>query len=153
MSPQLTIEQVSELNKMLAGLVERNSDGTASREALESALEALGIRAGDSEFVSAVLDAAEATGGRNSIDIDDFLLMLHGRMQPLDDAVSARDAFKTLDTDGDGLVAISELVAIVERSGVRLPRDEVERLLRQASTKGEDLLTADQFVALVAHNS
>ena len=153
MAPELTDEQVEELKKTLAQYdLDKNGDGTTSREALVDVLEAIGIRAADSDLVGTVLDAAEASSGGEGIDIGDFLRMLHSRMQALDDPIDARAAFRALDKDGDGAVSLGELQAIVESSGVKLPREEVERLLKEADTNGDGCLSADQFVCMAVYN-
>ena len=148
-APELTPAQLAEFKEAFAPF-DRNGDGSMSRSELVAALQALGIGTSDSEQVGAMLDAAAARGAAGGIDFDDFLQMLHGRMQRLDAPAALRAAFDALDTDGDGALPVAALLATMDSLGERLPHDEAERMLREADADGDGRLTFADFCSMVA---
>ena len=148
-APELTAEQLAEFKEAFAHF-DRNGDGSMSRSELADALQALGIGTSDSEQVGAMLDAAAAHGAAGGIDFDDFLQMLHGRMQRLDAPDALRAAFDVLAGPGAGAVAVTDLLATMDGLGERLPHDETERMLREADADGDGRLSFADFCNMVA---
>jgi Ca2+-binding EF-hand superfamily protein len=59
------------------------------------------------------------------------------------------DAFDAFDEDGDGLVSIEELLALMDRIGEPLSRKEAEDALRRGDTDGDGQLSFDEFIAFM----
>ena len=120
-----------------------------TREQLVGVLQSLGIDSANNKQVCAMLDAAEQDG---KIDIEVFLKMAHGLMQPIDDKDVMRKTFDALDEDNDGVVPIEDMLKVMDGLGERLTHDETLKMLQEADTNGDGFLTFDEFCGMVLRN-
>ena len=149
-SPQLTESQLHELADAFAKF-DSERDHPMNRAELVSIIQAIGVGNSDSDMLSAMLDAAEC-GPEGEIDMNEFLRMVHGRMQPLDDPAEIRAVFDAIDEDHDGEVSVDELLKVLDGLGEHLTHDETLKMLQEADTNEDGLITYDEFCGMILRN-
>lgn len=75
------------------------------------------------------------------LDFDQFLRFVARKFNDL----QIRHVFRVFDQDGDGVISLQELRAMVERLGEKLTDFELMAMMREADVDGDDLLNFDDF--------
>ena len=57
-----------------------------------------------------------------------------------------RDAFKLFDTDGDGMLSISEWQNVLSRMGMKCSSKEAKALFRNVDSNGDGKVDLDEFM-------
>lgn len=60
------------------------------------------------------------------------------------------DLFKSMDTDGNGVISKEELIAAFYSRGVKMDWAEADELFKQVDTDQDGSLSFDELVAVVA---
>ena len=89
------------------------------------------------------------------MDFDNFLKLMGHLKAPLDpeeEKEELRDAFKTLDADGDGFLSASELRNVLTSMGEPLTDKEVDEMLRSVDIDNDGKLNFEEFYEMTKQN-
>jgi len=76
--------------------------------------------------------------GNGTIDFSEFLtMMLPNRKDNSNCGPGIREAFRTFDQDGNGLISAAELRHAMTNLGEKLTDDEVDEMIREADIDGD----------------
>ena len=89
------------------------------------------------------------------MDFDNFLKLMGLLKAPLDpeeEKEELRDAFKTLDADGDGFLSASELRNVLTSMGEPLTDKEVDEMFRLVDINNDGKLNFAEFYEMTKQN-
>ena len=131
---------------------------------LEALLRALGERPSRERLERLVKKCDIDNSG--TIELDEFL---QGRARILkhedsglgngagDDALGDLDlmveAFRTLDTDGTGVISVDDITGLLSTAGGHVSREEAEAIVAAADANGDGVVDLDEFIDLVTSES
>lgn len=75
--------------------------------------------------------------GNGTIDFPEFLTMMSRKLSDVDSEEELREAFKTFDRDGNGLISAAELRHVMTNLGEKLTDEEVDEMIREADLDGD----------------
>lgn len=75
--------------------------------------------------------------GNGTIDFPEFLTMMSRKLNDVDSEEELREAFKTFDRDGNGLISAAELRHVMTNLGEKLTDEEVDEMIREADLDGD----------------
>ncbi|KAK3809399.1 MAG: calmodulin [Benniella sp.] len=129
----LSEEQISEFKEAFS-LFDKNGDGQANIKELGTIMRSLGQNPTESELRKMINEVnADNTG---TIDFPEFLNLMARKMKDTDSEEEIKEAFKTYDKDGDGLISGDELASVMASLGEKLSEAEVEEMIREADVDG-----------------
>jgi calmodulin len=115
-------------------LFDKDGDGTITAKDLGTAMRSLGQNPTESE-VQAMINEVD-TAGNSTIDFSQFLTLMARQMKDTDGAEEMKEAFKTYDKNGDGLINGDELVGVLKSLGENLSEAEVKDMILTADKDG-----------------
>jgi arginase len=121
-------------------LFDADGDGQLTRREIEDALEVLG-RGISVDDRSRLLEAARP----GSVDRPAFRAWMASR-KDLDATADLHEIFDAIDTDGNGLVAVDELLALLVSVAGEQPDEELAALVRAADADGSGAVDFREFL-------
>jgi len=84
-----------------------------------------------------------------SIDFEDFLGMMHGRMQEVSVTEEVIEAFRVFDKERTGFVQIDDVKKILQKMGDgQVTKEEVNEILRELDPEGTQAFKYEEYVRL-----
>ncbi|MEW8548700.1 MAG: EF-hand domain-containing protein [Candidatus Thiodiazotropha sp.] len=87
--------------------------------------------------------------GNGTIDFPEFLTMMSRKSTGgIDDEDELRQAFRTFDRDGNGLITSAELRHVMTNLGEKLTDEECDEMIKEADLDGDGMVNYDGNIHL-----
>ncbi|KAJ3071187.1 hypothetical protein HDU98_005704 [Podochytrium sp. JEL0797] len=146
MASQLTEEQTLEFKSAFASF-DRDHDNSISARDLSAALKSLGHNLTDAEIAAWIAEAD--TEGHGSVSFAAFMQMAGRNFRDVQAEEEMKEAFKVIDTNGDGFIDHAELKASMAAQGDNLTEEEVNEIIRECDVDGDGKLNYDEFAKMM----
>jgi len=138
-------EDVLEEYREAYAVFDKEGEGVITRKILTSTMQALGQNPTEAEIQDMIKDVD--VDGNGEVDFEEFVLMLHARMQQkIDPKEELKDIFSILDRDSNGLVSRHELKYMWGQLGVPLTDNDVDELMRDIDLDKDGQMSLDDFM-------
>ncbi|GFY81393.1 ARF-GAP domain 11 [Actinidia rufa] len=127
-------------------MFDKNGDGRITKKELNDSLENMGIFIPNSELTQMIekIDVNED----GCVDIDEFGGLYQTIMFEKDEEEDMREAFNVFDQNGDGFIAVEELMSVLASLGLKQGRASVEdcgRMIMKVDVDGDGRVNFDEF--------
>merc|ERR1712039_927900 len=153
---EVNVTQIQDLKQTFKGL-DTDNDGMVSQEEIKQAIEEL-KKKGDLSFDPELLHQYLAkldTDGSGKIDWSEFVASMMDKRNYETEAALWK-AFQKLDLDHDGFITKAELKTVLSGASDDMGEDglskiaaEVEKIMKESDTNGDDKISFDEFKASV----
>ncbi|XP_060084086.1 calmodulin-A-like [Ylistrum balloti] len=140
---QLSEEQIAEFKEAFS-LFDKDGDGTITAKELGTVMRSLGQHPTESELRDMINEVD--TEGNGTIDFPEFLSMMVRQLRDSTDDEELREAFKVFDKDGNGFISATELRHVMISLGEKLTEEEVDEMIKEADTNGDNQIDYEVFV-------
>ena len=145
-NPPLTADQIAEFKETF-DLFDKDHSGSISASELKTVMKSLGLSPTDDEVQDLVREID--IDGNNMIEFNEFLTLMSKQITSHDTEQELVEAFKVFDTNGDGVISVSELKAVLKYIGEDLSEEELNQMIQEVS-KGTGVINIEQFAALLS---
>lgn len=145
-NPPLTADQIAEFKETF-DLFDKDHSGSISASELKTVMKSLGLSPTDDEVQDLVREID--IDGNNMIEFNEFLTLMSKQITSHDTEQELVEAFKVFDTNGDGVISVSELKAVLKSIGEDLSEEELNQMIQEVS-KGTGVINIEQFAALLS---
>lgn len=121
--------------------------GSISNDELKKVFKKLGSNPTDDQ-IQAMIKRVDVNGD-GEIDFEEFLVMMKMNQQFNDPDKDFRDAFKTMDTDGDGTISKKELSDLFIKLGQKLSDEEIQSMMDVVDTDKSGAIDFEEFKAMM----
>merc|ERR1711939_326920 len=135
--PELSDQQIKEMREAF-DLFDTDGGGTIDAAELETAMTALGFTPSKGEINKMVGDLDK--DGDGTIDWDEFVLLMGGKMSDKDMKEDMIKAFKLFDADNTGKVSFKNLEAVAK---------ELQGMMDEAATDGTGEVSQEEFLRVM----
>merc|ERR1711959_342528 len=144
--PELSDQQIKEMREAF-DLFDTDGGGTIDAAELETAMTALGFTPNKGEINKMVGDLDK--DGDGTIDWDEFMLLMGGKMSDKDMKDDMIKAFKLFDTEGTGKVSFKNLKAVAQELGESMSDKDLQGMMDEADTDGDGEINEEEFLAVM----
>jgi calmodulin len=127
-----------------------NGDGRITAKELNYALKELGIKMKKKDIEKMINELDKDKNG--TIEYSEFVQMMTMPASREADEFELREAFRCIDTDGNGYISREELRQAVEKimsMDKKISMQDVEEMMREADVDGNGLIDFDEFVRIL----
>jgi len=131
-------------------MFDKDGDGTVSLEEFKSVLKTFGLsddQGGD--LKAEELFRKNDLNGNGSIDFSEFLMMTANQIDTSEAEEDIREAFKFIDTNGDGKISKNELRHVIGIVDPTLSQQEIDMMLAEADTDRDGDVSYEEFLSYV----
>merc|ERR1712070_1208478 len=114
---------------------------------LKVAMQALGFEPSSDEIAKMMADID--VDGNATVELEEFIEMMEGKMSDKDPVEEMKKAFKLYDDDGKGKITIDDMKRVGKELGEALSEDELQAILDESDRDGNGTLTEDEFVRVM----
>ena len=111
-------------------------------------MRSLGLNPSD-EDLKEIIDSFDNEKNNNLIDFNSFLIIMAKRKNDIDKEEDLIDAFRVFDKENNGKISARELRYVMMSSGEDLNENDIEEMIREASTENDDFIDYYKFVKLM----
>ncbi|XP_056021983.1 calmodulin-alpha-like [Ostrea edulis] len=128
---------------------DNDGDGYIDASELGTALKRMGLNPSLQKIQSMIGEVDK--DGNKKIDFEEFLKFAKKtHRDPEEIKCSLTEAFKTLDTNGDGFITREELKSVMTKMGERLSEEEAEEMIRKADQNEDGKINYEEYVAVMS---
>jgi len=127
-----------------------NGDGRITAKELNYVLKELGIKMKKKDIEKMINELDKDKNG--TIEYSEFVQMMTMPASREADEFELREAFRCIDTDGNGYISREELKQAVEKimsMDKKISMQDVEEMMREADVDGNGLIDFDEFVRIL----
>jgi calmodulin len=127
-----------------------NGDGRITDKELNYVLKELGIKMNKKDIEKMINELDKDKNG--TIEYSEFVQMMTMPASREADEFELREAFRCIDTDGNGYISREELKQAVEKimsTDKKISMQDVEEMMREADVDGNGLIDFDEFVRIL----
>ncbi|KAL7459661.1 hypothetical protein ACHAWC_011572 [Mediolabrus comicus] len=128
-------------------MYDADGGGSISNDELKKVFKKLGSNPTDDQ-IQAMIKRVDVNGD-GEIDFEEFLVMMKMNQQFNDPDKDFRDAFKTMDTDGDGTISKKELSDLFIKLGQKLSDEEIQSMMDVVDTDKSGAIDFEEFKAMM----
>ena len=143
----LTEYQIAEYKEAFQ-IFDKHGEGTISSKELGTIMRSLGLNPSD-EDLKEIIDSFDNEKNNNLIDFNSFLMIMAKRKNDVDKEEDLLDAFRVFDKENNGKISARELRYVMMSSGEDLNENDIEEMIREASTENDDFIDYYKFVKLM----
>ncbi|XP_031443332.1 calcium-binding protein 2-like [Clupea harengus] len=146
---ELRPEEIEELREAFVEF-DKNKDGFVNCKDLGECMRTMGYMPTEMELIEL---SQQIAGGK--IDFEDFVELMGPKMlaetADMIGVKELRDAFKEFDSNGDGMISITELrEAMKKLMGETLNPRDIDEILRDGDLNGDGLVDFEEFVRMMS---
>jgi len=142
----MTDEQKREVKEAF-DLFDTDNSGAIDAKELKIAMQALGFEPSSDEVAKMVRDID--VDGNATVEFEEFLEMMEGKMSGKDPVEEMSKAFKLYDIDGKGKITVGDMQRVAKELGENLSKDELQGILDESDRDGSGTITEDEFVRVM----
>ena len=146
MSKGFSEEEVAQFQETF-NMYDADGGGSISNDELKKVFKKLGSNPTDDQ-IQAMIKRVDVNGD-GEIDFEEFLVMMKMNQQFNDPDKDFRDAFKTMDTDGDGTISKKELSDLFIKLGQKLSDEEIQSMMDVVDTDKSGAIDFEEFKAMM----
>ena len=143
----LTEYQIAEYKEAFQ-IFDKHGEGAISSKELGTIMRSLGLNPSD-EDLKEIIDSFDNEKNNNLIDFNSFLVIMAKRKNDIDKEEDLIDAFRVFDKENNGKISARELRYVMMSSGEDLNENDIEEMIREASTENDDFIDYYKFVKLM----
>ena len=143
----LTEYQIAEYKEAFQ-IFDKHGEGAISSKELGTIMRSLGLNPSD-EDLKEIIDSFDNEKNNNLIDFNSFLMIMAKRKNDIDKEEDLLDAFRVFDKENNGKISARELRYVMMSSGEDLNENDIEEMIREASTENDDFIDYYKFVKLM----
>ena len=143
----LTEYQIAEYKEAFQ-IFDKHGEGAISSKELGTIMRSLGLNPSD-EDLKEIIDSFDNEKNNNLIDFNSFLVIMAKRKNDIDKEEDLLDAFRVFDKENNGKISARELRYVMMSSGEDLNENDIEEMIREASTENDDFIDYYKFVKLM----
>ena len=143
----LTEYQIAEYKEAFQ-IFDKHGEGAISSKELGTIMRSLGLNPSD-EDLKEIIDSFDNEKNNNLIDFNSFLIIMAKRKNDIDKEEDLLDAFRVFDKENNGKISARELRYVMMSSGEDLNENDIEEMIREASTENDDFIDYYKFVKLM----
>ena len=143
----LTEYQIAEYKEAFQ-IFDKHGEGAISTKELGTIMRSLGLNPSD-EDLKEIIDSFDNEKNNNLIDFNSFLVIRAKRKNDIDKEEDLIDAFRVFDKENNGKISARELRYVMMSSGEDLNENDIEEMIREASTENDDFIDYYKFVKLM----
>merc|ERR1711990_1033640 len=143
---EMTDEQKAEVKEAF-DLFDTDGSGAIDAKELKVAMQALGFEPTAAEVAKMVQDID--VDGNATIEFEEFVEMMEGKMSDKDQAEEMRKAFKLYDADGCGKIRFKDLKRVAGELGENMGDAEIQEIIDEADRDGDGALNEDEFMRIM----
>ncbi|GAB9467040.1 hypothetical protein Gpo141_00004400 [Globisporangium polare] len=130
-----------------------DTDGSGSIDAreLKAAMRALGFQVKKAEIRQMIADIDKDESG--TINVDEFIEMMTGKMNSRDPREEIIKIFKLFDDDNTGKISFRNLKRVCAELGETLTDDEMQEMIDEADRDGDGSINEDEFLRVMKKRS
>ncbi|XP_072295829.1 calcium-binding protein 2 isoform X3 [Eucyclogobius newberryi] len=145
---ELRPEEMDELREAFTEF--SNKDGYISHNNLGECMRTMGYMPTEMELIEL---SQQICGGK--LDFEDFVELMGPKMlaetADMIGVKELRDAFKEFDSNGDGLISLTELrEAMKKLMGEQITNREINEILQEVDLNGDGLVDFEEFVRMMS---
>merc|ERR1712216_835070 len=129
----LSEEQIEEIREAF-NLFDADNSGAIDVRELKAAMRALGFEVMKEELKKMISDIDN--DGNGSIEFDEFLEMMTGKMGEKDTREDIEKVFKLFDDDNTGKISLRNLRRVAQELGENIDEEELQDMINQADRDG-----------------
>ncbi|XP_026213888.1 calcium-binding protein 2 isoform X2 [Anabas testudineus] len=146
---ELRPEELDELREAFVEF-DKNKKGYISHKDLGECMRTMGYMPTEMELIEL---SQQICGGK--VDFEDFVELMGPKMlaetADMIGVKELRDAFKEFDSNGDGLISLTELrEAMKKLMGEQVTNREINEILRDVDLNGDGLVDFEEFVRMMS---
>merc|ERR1711924_354586 len=142
----LSAEQKAEVKEAF-DLFDTDGSGAIDAKELKVAMQALGFEPTAAEVAKMVQDID--VDGNATIEFEEFVEMMEGKMSDKDQIEEMRKAFKLYDADGCGKIRFKDLKRVAGELGEAMSDAEIQEIIDEADRDGDGALNEDEFMRVM----
>merc|ERR1711990_894038 len=143
---EMTDEQKKEVKEAF-DLFDTDGSGAIDATELKVAMQALGFEPTAEEVEKMVADID--TDGNATIEFEEFVEMMEGKMSDKDQVEEMQKAFKLYDADGCGKIRFKDLKRVAGELGENMGDAEIQEIIDEGDTDGDGALNEDEFLRIM----
>merc|ERR1712021_79616 len=140
----LTEEQIEEIREAF-NLFDADNSGAIDVRELKAAMRALGFEVKKEELKEMISD----NDGNGSIEFQEFLEMMTGKMGEKDTREDIEKVFKLFDDDNTGKISLRNLRRVAQELGENIDEEELQDMINQADRDGDGEINIDEFYRIM----
>merc|ERR1711939_671759 len=142
----LSAEQKAEIKEAF-DLFDTDGSGAIDAKELKVAMQALGFEPTAAEVAKMVQDID--VDGNATIEFEEFVEMMEGKMSDKDQVEEMRKAFKLYDADGTGKIRFKDLKRVAGELGEAMGDADIQEIIDEGDTDGDGALNEDEFMRIM----
>merc|ERR1711998_352099 len=143
---KMTDDQKREVKEAF-DLFDTDGSGAIDAKELKIAMQALGFNPTTEEVAKMVKDID--CDGNSTVEFEEFIEMMEGKMSGKDPVEEMKKAFKLYDKDGKGKITIDDMKRVGKELGEALSEDELQAILDESDRDGSGTLTEEEFIRVM----
>lgn len=143
MAELLSQDQIEELKEAFT-LFDRDNNGSVSAHELATVLRALGQNPTEAE-IHEMLNEADIDMNGN-IEFPEFVSMMAKKIKDIDVEEELIEAFRVLDKEGNGMVALKDLRNALTKNGDKMTLQEINEIMGDAQVDEDGQFNYEDFV-------
>merc|ERR1712146_240550 len=140
----LSEEQIEEIREAF-NLFDADNSGAIDVRELKAAMRALGFEVKKEELKKMISDI---DNGNGSIEFQEFLEMMTGKMGEKDTREDIEKVFKLFDDDNTGKISLRNLRRVAQELGENIDEEELQDMINQADRDGCEI-NIDEFYRIM----
>merc|ERR1712232_1150038 len=145
-STALSAEQKAEVKEAF-DLFDTDGSGAIDAKELKVAMQALGFEPTNQEISKLISDID--IDGNATVEFEEFLEMMEGKMAGKDPVEEMKKAFALYDVDNKGKITVDDMVRVAKELGEAMDKSELQSILDESDRDGNGTLTMDEFVRVM----
>merc|ERR1711981_75078 len=146
MADGLSDQQINEIREAFE-LFDTDGSGSIDAKELKVAMRALGFEPKKEEIRKMVSELDK--DGDNTIDFDEFMAMMSGKMSGKDAKEEILKAFKLFDDDETNKISVKNLKRVAKELGENMGDDELQEMIDEADTDGDGEINEEEFLRIM----
>merc|ERR1712139_433015 len=128
-------------------LFDADNSGAIDVRELKAAMRALGFEVKKEELKKMISDIDN--DGNGSIEFQEFLQMMTGKMGEKDTREDIEKVFKLFDDDKTNKISFRNLARVAEELGENIDDEELQDMINQADREGDGEINTDEFYRIM----
>jgi len=147
---ELTEEQRQEI-KDAFDLFDTDGSGTIDQREIRVAMRALGFEPKREEINRMIAEVGKT--GMGTIDFNDFVHMMSGKMNERDSKEELLKAFRLFDDDETGKISLKNLRRVAGEIGEHMTDEELQEMIDEADRDGDGEINLEEFLRIMKKTS
>merc|ERR1712178_17727 len=142
----LTDDQKREVAEAFA-LFDTDGSGAIDAKELKVAMQALGFEPSSDEIAKMMADID--VDGNATVELEEFIEMMEGKMSDKDPVEEMKKAFKLYDDDGTGKITFKNMQRVAKELGDTLDDAELQDIIDECDCDGDGGINEGEFLRIM----